>query len=183
MITEILNEEQELDCDITVVVRSEPWALESEFGGIQVDNTITPLFCGACNTQLKSFYKLQGSRYGQVGSVRCHCGAEIYCSDSDSMVEYLETVTKVGDQLRGNYYIDFRKMYKIDSNQFSFLKDRIGFDIFDLYSKQRIDLKHIIEDIEIKYKIEENVSHSFAVFGRLPKTINKWYSLLDSLKQ
>ena len=77
MISEILTNEEEVECEIRIKVRTNRWGFNNEYWGIQIDNTITPLFCCYCNRQLEYFYKLDGSRYGQVGTVCCDCGAKI----------------------------------------------------------------------------------------------------------
>ena len=69
MITKILTDTDEQNCEIRIIVRADRWGFNNEFWGIQIDNTITPLFCCNCKTQLKNFYKLNGGRYGQVGTV------------------------------------------------------------------------------------------------------------------
>jgi hypothetical protein len=181
MITKINTLEEELNCQIRVIVRSDRWGFQNEFWGIQIDNTITPIFCCHCNKQLPDFYKLNGGRYGQVGSVMCNCGAEIHCSDSDNIVEYLETVTKIENRDVGTFRVDFIEQYQLDNNSFLKIKDCLGFDIFTMYCNQTIDLKNIISTIRNSVELREIKvkEHSNAKFEKLPQIINEWLSILD----
>jgi hypothetical protein len=58
-----------------------------------------------------------------------------------------------------------------------------GFDIYKKYSNQTIDLKKIIEELEVDYGLcyDKQLSFSFDKIKRLPKTINKWYAILDNI--
>lgn len=185
MITEIFTESEQQNCEIRIRVRSDKWGSNNEFWGIQIDNTITPLFCCNCKTQLSNFYKLSGGRYGQVGTVKCACGAEIHCFDSDNIVEYLDTSTSFKQNSIDKYHIDYTKMYKLENIYFSTIRDKVGFDIFHQYADQTIDLKKIIEELEVKYglKTESELNFSFDKIERLPKTINKWLTILDSINK
>ncbi len=185
MITKILTDTDEQNCEIRIIVRADRWGFNNEFWGIQIDNTITPLFCCNCKTQLKNFYKLNGGRYGQVGTVECTCGAEIHCTDSDNIVEYLDTLTTVKRTTVDKYFIDFTKTYKLDNSSFVAIKDKVGFDIFRKYANQTIDLKEIIKELEVDYKIciDNNKKFSFDKFEHLPKTINKWFAILDNINK
>lgn len=40
MITEILTENEEQNCEIRIIVRSDKWGFDNKFWGIQIDNTI-----------------------------------------------------------------------------------------------------------------------------------------------
>lgn len=183
MITEILTDTDEQNCEIRIIVRADRWGFDNEFWGIQIDNTITPLYCCNCKTQLKSFYKLSGGRYGQVGTVECTCGAEIHWTDSDNIVEYLDTLTTVRQSPVDKYYIDFTKIYKLDNNSFIAIKEKLGFDVFKKYANQTIDLKAIIKELEVDYGIstDNDKRFTFDKFHHLPKTINKWFSILDNV--
>ena len=185
MITEILTDIDEQNCEIRVIVRIDRWGFNSEYWGVQIDNTITPLYCCNCKTQLKNFYKLNGGRYGQVGTIKCSCGADIHCTDGDNIVEYLDTLTTLGQTSIDKHYIDFTKMYKLDNNTFSTIRDKVGFDIYTKYANQSIDLKKIIDDLELNYglKTENEQKFTFDKFEHLPKTINKWLTILDNVKK
>lgn len=176
MITEILTDTEEQGCEIRLIVRSDKW-------GIQIDNTITPLYCCNCKTQLKNLYKLNGGRYGQVGTVKCSCSAAIHCTDSDNRVEYLDILTTLGNTIIGKYHIDFIKLYKLDNSTFFTIKNNLGFDIYKKYANQIIDLKKVIEELEINYelKIENEQDFTFDKFTHLPKIINKWLTILDKI--
>ena len=183
MITEILNDTDELNCDIRIIVRADTWGLNNEFWGVQIDNTITPLYCCNCRKQLKNFYKLDGGRYGQVGTIICICGAEIHCTDSDNRVDYLDTLTTVRQTPIGKYYIDYTQTYKLDNHSFISIKEKVGFDIFNKYTNQTIDLKEIIAELEVEYNLRSDNGRQFNYdkFDHLPKIINKWYSILEKV--
>lgn len=185
MITEILSDTDEQNCEIRIIVRTDKWGFNNEFWGIQIDNTITPLYCCNCKTQLKSFYKLNGGRYGQVGTVVCTCGAEIHCTDSDNIVEFLDTLTTFRQTSVDKYYIDFTKIYKLDNSSFISIKEKIGFDVFKKYANQTIDLKAIVKELEVDYGIstDSDINITFDKFDQLPKTINKWFAILDNINK
>ncbi|EKT3967409.1 hypothetical protein NTJ12_002497 [Flavobacterium psychrophilum] len=183
MITEIFTEEEEIKCEIKITFRSENHGSNNECNRIQIDNNITPLFCCNCKNQLTNFYKLNGSRYGQVGTIKCNCGAEIHCTDSDNIVEYLDTLTTVEQNQVGKYHIDYSRIYKLNNEIFSLIKDKTGFDVFKQYSNQNVELNVIVKELETKYVIEKSREYSFENFKRLPVIINKWYSILETLEK
>ncbi|MFN0050337.1 MAG: hypothetical protein ACKVOU_14535 [Cytophagales bacterium] len=182
MISEILTDEEEQNCEIRIIVRADRWGFNKEFWGIQIDNTITPLYCCSCKTQLKNFYKLNGGRYGQVGTVKCTCEAEINCFDSDNIVEYLDTLTSIDQTLIDKCYIDYTKMYRLNNDSFITIRDKVGFDIYKKYSNQTIDLKQIVEDLELIYglKYENYQDFRFDKIKQLPRIVNKWLTILEN---
>lgn len=184
MITEILTDDEERDCEIKIIVRPDKWGVDNEFWGVQIDNTITPLYCCNCKTQLKYFYKLNGGRYGQVGSVKCICEADIHCTDSDNIVEYLDTLTTIGKNPIGSYYLDFKKMYKLDNKSFLTIRDKVGLNIYQQYVNETIDLKIVVEELENKYglKTDNSKDFTFEEIERLPKIINRWFRILYNIQ-
>jgi hypothetical protein len=100
--------EQEEDLQIKLIARGDEFA-------VQIDSQITPIFCCYCNEFLKGLFQIQGSRYGQVGTVPCKCGAQIHCSDSDHIVEYIDALTEVNGRKIGKYHIDLKKEFKLNS--------------------------------------------------------------------
>lgn len=183
MITEILSESEEESCDIRIIVRTDRWGFNNEFWGIQIDNTITPLFCCNCKTQLNGLYKLDGGRYGQVGSVLCSCGAIIHCTDSDNIVQYLDTATSIGQEVIANYRIDYSEIYKLDNSSFIRIKEKLGFDIYRKYANKTVDLKTIINELEVDYGLKTNIDVRFVLdkFQRLPIIVKKWFSILEQI--
>ena len=181
MITEIKTIEEELDCEIKIKIRGDRWGANNENWGVQIHNEITPIYCCNCKKQLNNFYRLGGSRYGQVGFVKCKCGAEIHCVDSDNIVEYLDTTTIINNNMIGKYFIDFKSIYKLDNSSFLKIKDNLGFDIFKIYKNQTVDLRTIIEKIEneIQPELVKHHNHSSDILERLPMLINKWFDLLN----
>lgn len=185
MLTEITTDKDEQNCEIRIIVRTDRWGVNKKSWGIQIDNTITPLYCCNCKTQLKRFYKLNGGRYGNAGSVVCICGAEIHCTDSDNIVEYLDTVTTFRQSTVGRYYIDFTKTYKLYNSAFIAIKENLGFDIFKSYANQTIGLKEIINELEKDYgvSIDKDQKYICDKFEYLPGIINKWYSILEHMNK
>ena len=175
MIREIQNIDEEIDCKINIIFRPDKWGRNNEFWGVQIDNKITPIYCCNCKNQLDNFYKLHGGRYGVVGVVKCKCGAEIHCFDSDNIVEYLDTTTTIKDEIVGKYYIDFVKLYKLDNASFLKTCDYFNFNIFAEYNKQMVDLKDIIYKLEKEFDCKPNSLslHSADKFDKLPRTVNK----------
>jgi len=181
MITEIKTIEAELECEIKIIIRGDRWGANNENWGVQIDNKITPIYCCNCKKQLNNLYRLDGSRYGQVGFVACNCGAEIHCVDSDNIVEYIDTATIINDNAIGKYFIDFKSLYKLDNSSFLKIKDNYELDIFEIYKNQTVDLRIIIDKIEEKIQpdLVNHCNHSSDIFERLPMLINKWFDLLN----
>ena len=171
-----LDEEQK--ATITLDIRGEQW-------GVQIDNHVTPLFCCNCKTQLDNFYILDGGRYGQVGTVNCKCGAEIHCVDSDNIVEYLDTTTTYNNQLIGQYYIDFKELYKLNPRTWTIIKEKIGYDIFIEHKAEKIELANVIEELisKFSFEVKNTKQYSSDKFDKLPKIINKWFGLLDTIEK
>lgn len=70
---------------VTARVRTRPLG-QPERRFVDLDVALVPLRCAACGTQLPGFYEHRGSRYGQVGSVGCSCGAVVGVTDADNVV-------------------------------------------------------------------------------------------------
>jgi len=175
MITEIIIPDDETKTSISLIIRGENW-------GVQLDNHITPLYCCNCTKQLAKFYKLDGSRYGQVGSVNCECGAEIHCVDSDNIVEYLDTITTFQNRTIGKHKIDFKTTYRLSNTDWQFVKDKIGYDIF-IHKNQTLELDVVMDEIiqENKLIIDSTKQFTADKFNRLPLLINRWLCLLESI--
>ena len=185
MITEIKDIEEEIDCKINIRFRPDNWGLNNEFWGVQIDNSITPIYCCNCESQLDNFYRLHGGRYGYVGFVNCKCGAQIHCVDSDNIVEYLDTTTSVNGNTISKYYIDFVRLYQLDNISFLKVKEHFNFDIFSYYKNQTVDLKDIIYKLEKDFNcqpIKVN-SNSADKFDKLPETVNKWLDILKMIEE
>ena len=176
MIIEILKADQEIDASIRLIVRGEEW-------GVQIDNHITPLYCCNCKKQLDKLYKLDGGRYGQVGTVNCKCGSEIHCVDSDNNVEYLDTTTTFENKIVGKNFIDFKQLYRLNNSSWTLLKENIGYDILSEDKNQEINLEDIINKTILNYNltIDNSKRYSADKFDNLPTIINKWFGLLNSL--
>jgi hypothetical protein len=181
MITQLFTTEEELNCPINIIVRPDRWGFDNENWGIQIDNTITPLYCSNCHTQLPAFYHLQGSRYGQVGTITCSCGAAIHCTDSDNIVHYLDTMTMVGRNAVGHHHIDFISLYQLNNEAFVRLKENCGFDLFLQYSNQTVELKTVLDELRTNYGFHSllTTEHSADKITRLPGLVNQWLSIWD----
>jgi hypothetical protein len=176
-ISKIRTDSEEQEATVNLIVRDDQW-------GVQIDNRITPIYCCNCNKQLNNFYKLDGSRYGQVGTVKCSCGAEIHCTDSDNIVEYLNTITILNNIEIGKYRIDFKKTYKLEKLYWTLIKNKIGYDIISQHKNTTIDLKEIIDEIITNYHISIDSMEQYKSdkFEKLPIIINKWFELLNIIK-
>lgn len=184
MIKRIASKEQELGCKVLVKAYVKELDNNETVQQISIDNTITPLYCSICKKQLDGFYFLDGSRYGQVGSIKCSCGAEIHCTDSDNIVDYLKTFTYYDRVLYSRRTIDFTSLYRLNEESFALIKLKYGFDIFERYRNQTVDLATLIADIESTIQPESilHTNHSSGVFERLPSVINRWFDLLNDDK-
>jgi len=57
--------------------------------GVQLNVNKFPLFCPSCRNYLNEIYQHNGSRYGQVGTIKCDCGETLSLTDSDNIIEYI----------------------------------------------------------------------------------------------
>ncbi len=147
-----------------LIVRGNEW-------GVQLDVKKFPLFCPSCRNYLNELYEHTGSRYGQVGSVKCDCGEELALTDSDNIVEYINIhIRKLKTVLN---FKDLFKMHKVD---FEKLKHNYGCDIYEKSQDKRIELDNLIIDIE--NHIGETIS---PIETEFPATvgIKKWMSLME----
>ncbi len=178
MITEILTVDQEEKATISINVSEEQWQ-------IQIDNHITPLYCCNCKMQLDNLYKLDGGRYGQVGTIFCKCGAEIHCVDSDNMVDYLDTTTIFENKIVGTYHIDFKQLYRLNNSNWALIKENIGYDIFNECQGQTMGLEEILNEIIFRFDltIDSSTNYNTSNFRKLPATINKWFGLLNLVEK
>ncbi|CAM4015976.1 hypothetical protein BAMA_12240 [Bacillus manliponensis] len=135
-----------------------------------------------CNNQLDSFFKHDGSRYGQVGTIACnHCKAKIDCIDSDNIVENLRTYT-----YKEEYIIDYYKLYKLEKDIWHVIKEKIGYDIFERYPNEKTTLQNVIEEICEEYHIElkhvqYDIPQTDDKIHTLPNIVNRWIMLLKIL--
>jgi hypothetical protein len=184
MIAKILTEKEEADCEIRVIfskVLSHKG--RHEIVRVKMDNRITPLYCFNCNLQLPHFYRMDGGRYGQVGTIRCGCGADIHCVDSDNIVEYLDTATWLGQDEVGKDVIDYAKMFKVDAKVFATIQEKLNVDVFLRYGGRSVDLKVIVEEFEdfLGCKADMRSNYVYGRYERLPAIANRWLTLLDQL--
>jgi len=178
MITEIPTPDKEIEANITLIVRGKEW-------GVQIDNHITPIYCCNCEKQLENLYKLEGGRYGQVGTVNCKCGSEIHCVDSDNIVEYLDTVTTFDNKIIAKYYIDFKQLYRLNNTSWALLKDKVGYNILNEHKDKTVNLEDVVHQIISKFNlaIDNSSQYSTDKFHKLPIIINKWLGLLNSVEK
>ncbi len=147
-----------------LIVRGNEW-------GVQLDVKKFPLFCPSCRNYLNELYEHTGSRYGQVGSVKCDCGEELALTDSDNIVEYINIhIRKLKTVLN---FKDLFKMHKVD---FEKLKHNYGYDIYEKSQDKRIELDNLIIDIE--NHIGETI---WPIETEFPARvgIKKWMSLME----
>ncbi|WP_106792738.1 hypothetical protein [Aquimarina sp. Aq78] len=147
-----------------LIVRGNEW-------GVQLDVKKFPLFCPSCRNYLNEIYEHTGSRYGQVGFIKCDCGEELALTDSDNIVEYINIhIRKLKTVLN---FKDLFKMHKVD---FEKLKNHYGYDIYEKNLNKRIRLDNLIIDIETH--IGKRIS---PIETEFPATIGikKWLSLME----
>ncbi len=161
--------------NINLIVRDNNW-------GVQLDVEITPLFCMKCNNQIDGFFKHDGSRYGQVGTVICnHCGAKVDCVDHDNIVESLNTYTD-----NKEYIIDYYKLYKLEKEVWDAIKEKTKYDIFERHKNKTVTLQEVISEIceehhiELRYIQTENLNTNDKI-KVLPNVINRWITLIKYL--
>lgn len=183
MITKIESIQDESNSNISITFKPGRWGFKKKLWGVELNIGISPIFCVSCNKQLEHFYKLDGSRYGQVGTVECSCGAVINCSDADYLVDYLNTQTSHNDKIVGENYINFFTIYKLSNAYFLKIKEFCGLDLFEKYNNQTIQLSEIIKDILLQDSINITATKEFSVENvvRLPKVINQWFEILETV--
>ncbi|PQQ66380.1 hypothetical protein [Acetivibrio saccincola] len=152
--------------------------------GVQIDVEITPLYCMNCNKQLEGFYKHDGSRYGQVGSVQCnHCDEEIRCVDHDNIVE--ELITYSGNQ---KLVLDYYKLYKLENEVWNKIKEKTGYDLFQRYSNEEwVPLHNVMDEIctLCNVRLVEIPPYTYNTSDKIkkfPYIANKWFALLHYLE-
>lgn len=157
--------------------------------GVQLDVEITPIYCMNCNKQLNGFYKHDGSRYGQVGTVMCnHCGTTIYCTDHDNIVESLNTFITKEATNDSEVVIDYYSLYSLEKDIWKFLKNRVDYDIYQIHRNQTVTLQEIIKEICEKYYIElryimNNEIETNEKFNCLPNVVNRWKKLIAYIEK
>lgn len=146
-----------------LIVRGNDW-------GVQLDVKEFPLFCPSCRNYLNEIYEHTGSRYGQVGSVKCDCGEELALTDSDNIVEYINIHIR-----KLKIVLNFKDLFKMNQVDFDKLKNHYGYDIYEKNLNKRIELDNLIKDIESH--IGETIS---PIETEFPTTvgIKKWLSLM-----
>ncbi|MCF8716420.1 hypothetical protein JM658_16450 [Joostella atrarenae] len=111
--------------------------------GIQLNVTKFPLFCPSCRNYLTKIYEHNGSRYGQVGSIKCDCGETLSLTDSDNVIEYINIhVRKLKEVL------DFKKLFQMEEKHFEKLKTDFGYNIYEKHLNEKIELNSLILNIE-----------------------------------
>lgn len=165
---------------VNLLVRGERW-------GVQLDVTVTPLYCLSCKTQLSHMYFLGGSRYGYVGFVECdHCGAKINCVDSDNIVEFLRTYHEVGGDPSSEFKINYRELYRLENPIWSLVQDKTGFDIIHTHKDQEVVLAQVVEEICNRIDLDPSrligeIAGLDTLFKRMPKIVTRWLLLLQHL--
>jgi len=147
-----------------LIVRGNDW-------GVQLDVKEFPLFCPSCRNYLKEIYEHTGSRYGQVGSVKCDCGEELVLTDSDNIVEYINIHIR-----KLKIVLNFKDLFKMHKVNFDKLKNEYGYDIYEKHLNKSIELDNLIVDIE-----KNNGKIISPIDTEFPATvgIQKWMSLME----
>lgn len=150
---------------------------------VRIDTRITPLYCHRCEAQVPGLFRLNGSRYGQVGSITCNCGAIITCVDSDNIVEWLDTITHVEGRELGRLRIDYYELYCLGSSSWELLREKTGFAVPETFNGRQTNLADIVSLLETRYQLKQDSTiHTHPVFPILPAVVEKWMRLLQSIK-
>ncbi|AIY14322.1 MULTISPECIES: hypothetical protein [Cellulophaga] len=147
-----------------LIVRGNEW-------GVQLDVKKFPLFCLSCRNYLSEMYEHTGSRYGQVGSVKCDCGEDLILTDSDNIVEYINIHIR-----KLKTVLDFKDLFKMRKADFEKLKSDYGYDIYEKNLNKRLELDKLIADIE-----KHNGETISPIDTEFPATIEiqKWMRLME----
>ena len=182
MIVKLDNEETELNCQILIHFRPDRWGPNNENWGIQINSKITPLYCCNCQNQLSNLFHIDGGRYGHVGTIKCSCEAEINCTDSDNIVEYLNTSSYFDEKKVGELLIDFKSLYQLNNESIQVISDEINMNIFEVFNGKRIDLEELVGFVieNSQLKIQGDYSLPNEKFTKLPKKVNNWLELLNN---
>lgn len=155
---------------------------------------ITPIFCNNCDSALQDLYQLLGSRYGQVGEVKCkRCSSTICVTDNDYRVEELYNSVesyrnpwtnnlKEFDKKVSHYKFIYKDLFLLDTKYFKELL-KLHSDSIMLKSDNFFDLSDVIEDFCIKLNIKVADIPQKELFRDrritvLPKVIIIWYNFL-----
>lgn len=151
--------------------------------GLSVDAAIFPLYCTRCNYPQPNLYVHCGSRYGQVGTVRCcKCGGEIYVTDHDNVVFSIYINNYPSNE------IFFSKLYLLDVK---YLK-QLGEEHFNNIKVALLKLAEQEDFINVDKltTIVENEMNILATgtkkyitderFSILPDDINRWIETLEN---
>jgi hypothetical protein len=156
--------------NVLLRVRKDGW-------GVQLDVHITPIYCVNCEQQLPGLYEHLGSRYGQVGTLKCnHCDFDIHCVDNDNIVEELRT---------SGYTLNYYSLYRQENETWKKIKETTGYDIISRHGGNTVLLTTITNEIAREYKITLKGNQSFTSHdGKIthfPNSITNWFELLNEL--
>lgn len=168
--------------------------------GSNLHTTITPGYCAKCRHQLNGFFRYEGSRYGQVGTIMCnHCNMEIHCTDNDNIQDSIYMIPEIysekwsydgDDPLRSLVEIDFRDVFQINTRIFRKLEKALGDKVGDsnFLSKMEhkpIELQALIDQTCDALHITEISPEAIVVderFHSLPEKVTVWLNLLNRLE-
>ncbi|MFC6267850.1 hypothetical protein [Frigoriflavimonas asaccharolytica] len=140
---------------------------------VQLNVAKFPLFCPSCRNYMTEIYEHNGSRYGQVGSIKCDCGETLNLTDSDNIIEYINIQVR---KLKA--VVDFKKLFLMEKKDFEKLKNDIGYNIYEKHFNEKIDLNYLILNIEnyLGEKISPFETEFPATIG-----IKKWIGLMKKI--
>lgn len=151
---------------------------------VAIDVKVTPLYCGKCRKELKRMYLLDGSRYGQVGTVQCDfCSARIDISDNDNLVDGLRL-------FNGKRYdfLDYERLYRLEDTVWEDIKECTGYDIFAAYETQQVCLEKVMQEIKqtLPVPVPTDLPADFTVHeyikNNIHSVIKEWIALLIAIK-
>lgn len=167
---------REEEFHIKLLIHNKKW------NGVYLDVEITPIFCVYCNRQVEELFKLDGSRYGQVGDAGCnYCGSVLYCTDHDNMVDEI----KISSTNNKTKILNYHTLYGLENEVWISLKDKIGYDIFTRYENEEwTTLQSVINDIcsVMNIKLEDIPSRQIITdkdIPVLPTVVTEWLNLKE----
>ena len=148
--------------NIELIIRGGQW-------GVQLNVKVFPIICPSCNEYFDELYHHSSSRYGQVGSIKCKCGATVHLTDSDNIVEYIKCHSQ-----EKVLVLDFKELYHLRSSDFESIDNIYSYDIFERHLNDTVDLADLIRLIKIENRIEANHIESDIP---LPQVVKEWIGL------
>ncbi|GKX64861.1 hypothetical protein [Inconstantimicrobium mannanitabidum] len=149
---------------------------------IIADASVFPLYCTSCNSPQPNLYVHEGSRYGQVGTVKCSsCGKDIAVIDHDNIVASIFINNYPSNEIffQELFLLDIKYLEALGKHHFQNIEERlINIEKDNTYFISVDKLRSIIEEEmhistsgQKKYITDER-------FSVLPEDINRFIEAL-----